>query len=113
MTYSAYGGIDVYPISTYTLGPVTIVSYTTPLPSLTPPPTSDTQPVAPTTVTVDSTVTVATSSSTLIQPPCEFIIAVLSSMAFWLLALPVSSALLFSCSSRLDSLESDANMCQQ
>src|SRR5277367_2734234 len=79
----------------YDLGPVTIVSNSVPLPPLTTPSVSSppltTPNMQPTTVTVDSTVTVTKSSGTLTRPPCEFIIAELSSMALWLLALPVSS----------------------
>jgi hypothetical protein len=86
--------------SQYILGPVTIVSNEVSLPPVTTPPTPATTP----STSNIATVTVTISSSTLVQPPCEFIIAALSSMAFWLLALSVSSVLLFLYSSRLDSI---------
>ena len=69
---------------TYTLGPVTIISNSVSLSPVTTPVAAPTTPAA--TVTVYSSVTVTQGSGTSIRPPCEYIIATLSSIAFWLLA---------------------------
>jgi hypothetical protein len=86
-----------YGQTVFTLGPVTIL--TNPLTQTTP---TVTQPATVTvvpTVTVDSVPTTTTkssaiSSSTLVQPSCELIIAIPFLIAFWLLVLSVSLALL-------------------
>jgi hypothetical protein len=63
-------------VTSYTLGPATIVSNALPLSPVTTPSISNSQPAAPT----------ATGTGTLNRLSCEFIVATLLSMALWLLA---------------------------
>ena len=69
---------------TYTLGPVTIISNSVPLPPVTTPVAAPTTTAA--TVPMCSLATATQGSGTSIRPPCEYIIATLSSIALWLLA---------------------------
>lgn len=83
--------------TSFILGPVTILpnTLTKTTPTVTQP---ETVTVVPT-VTVNSVPTTitksSTSSGTLVQLSCEFVIAIPSLISFWLLVLSVSLALLF------------------
>jgi hypothetical protein len=96
MIYTTLGYFDDDYSTSFILGPVTILTnqLTKTTPTVTQPATVTVVP----TVTVDSAPTTITkssaSSSTLVQPSCEFIIAIPSLIAIWLSVLSVSLALL-------------------